>query len=379
MGKPSTVGIFGLGAGAVGLAAVLFATDAVAQDPNFHIYLAFGQSNMEGNGQVPAAEKTGVNPRWQVMAAVNCPSMSPARTKGNWYTAVPPLCRCGTGMTPADYFGRTLVDSLPTNIKVGVINVSVAGCAIEMFDKDKYQTYITGQADWMKNIANEYGGNPYGTLVDLAKKAQTSGVIKGFLLHQGESGSSTGQWANEVKIIYNNLIKDLNLDATKTPLLAGDLVTSSTMVKNLPTTLPNAYVISSTGLGKNSDNLHFSPEGYKEFGKRYGATMMGILRKDGAVGARNIAPAAGFALHAGSLDRGNGKAAIRFAIPHRGFVSVKAYSVRGDEIAELAGSVYPAGEHSLAFAPSRLPAGLCILKMQADGYSATRRMVVAAE
>lgn len=367
----------GLGAGAIFLTATLLGAKAFSQDPNFHIYLAFGQSNMEGNGQVPAAEKTGVNPRFQVMAAVNCPGLS--RTKGNWYTAVPPLCRCGTGMTPADYFGRTLVDSLPTHIKVGVINVSVAGCAIEMFDKDKYQAYINGQADWMKNIANEYGGNPYGTLVDLAKKAQTAGVIKGFLLHQGESGSSTGQWANEVKIIYNHLITDLNLDAAKTPLLAGDLVNSSTMVKNLPTTLPNAYVISSAGVGKNADNLHFSPDGYKEFGKRYGATMLGILRTNGSVAAGNVDPSPGFALQAGSLDRRAGRATVRFTIPRRGFVSVKAYSMHGAEIAELAEGVYPAGTHSLPFSPSRLPAGLGILKMQADGYSSTRRMVVSGD
>lgn len=376
MGKQGIMGNRVMVAGAALLATALLGADIHAQDPNFHVYLAFGQSNMEGNGQVPAAEKTGVNPRWQMMAGVNCPSLN--RTKGNWYTAVPPLCRCGTGMTPADYFGRTLVDSLPETIKVGVINVSVAGCAIEMFDKGKYQSYLANQADWMKNIANEYGGNPYGTLVELAKKAQTTGVIKGFLLHQGESGSSTNQWANEVKLIYNNLIQDLGLDAAKTPLLAGDLVSSSTMIKNLPTTLPNSYVISSTGLGKNADNLHFSPEGYKEFGKRYGATMLGILRSNGSLGARKADPAEGFALHGGSLDLGTGKAAVRFAIPRRGFVSVKAYSVQGVEIADLAAGEYPAGEHALAISPSALPAGLCVLRMQADGYSATRSMVVAA-
>ena len=30
----------------------LSALTAKAQDPNFHIYLAFGQSNMEGNARV---------------------------------------------------------------------------------------------------------------------------------------------------------------------------------------------------------------------------------------------------------------------------------------------------------------------------------------
>lgn len=349
---------------------------AQTPNPDFHVYLAFGQSNMEGNGAVPAAEKTGVDPRFQVLAAVNCPAPL-NRTKGTWSTAVPPLCRCGTGMTPVDYFGRTLVDSLPVNIKIGVINVAVAGCAIEMFDKDKYQAYIDKQETWMKNIANEYGGNPYGALVTLAKEAQKSGVIKGFLLHQGESGSSTNQWANEVKIIYNNLIKDLDLDAAKTPLLAGDLVSSSTMIKNLPTTLPNSYVISSAGLGHNSDNLHFSPDGYKEFGKRYGATMYGILKKNGSVAIGGSRPMAGYAMGEGFSGQG-GKLSIQFGIAQPGFVSVKAYSLAGGEIAELAGKTFPAGEHVLEFPGKLPPAGICILKMKAGAFSATRSVALGA-
>lgn len=365
------------GAALVLATASLLAANGFAQTPNpdFHIYLAFGQSNMEGNGAVPAAEKTGVDPRFQVMAAVNCPALN--RTKGAWSTAVPPLCRCGTGMTPVDYFGRTLVDSLPAKIKIGVINVAVAGCAIEMFDKGKYQSYIGDQEPWMKNIANEYGGNPYGALVTLAKQAQKDGVIKGFLLHQGESGSSTNQWANEVKTIYNNLITDLGLDAAKTPLLAGDLVNSSTMVKNLPNTLPNSYVISSTGLGHNPDNLHFSPDGYKEFGKRYASTMLGVLKKDGTVAIGPSRALSGFAMGEAFSGR-DGKLSIGFETAHQGFVSVKAYTIGGVEIAELAGKAFPAGGHTIESASKLPPAGICILKMKAGAFSATRRVVLGA-
>jgi hypothetical protein len=41
----------------------------------------------------------------------------------------------------------------------------------------------------MKNIVQGYGGNPYQYLVDMAKLAQKDGVIKGILLHQGESNA----------------------------------------------------------------------------------------------------------------------------------------------------------------------------------------------
>ena len=77
---------------------------AQTPSPDFHIYLAFGQSNMEGNGAVPAAEKTGVNARFQLMAGVNCPALN--RTKGTWSTAVPPLCRCASRFFPRNACSR---------------------------------------------------------------------------------------------------------------------------------------------------------------------------------------------------------------------------------------------------------------------------------
>jgi hypothetical protein len=64
---------------------------------------------------------------------------------------------------------------------VGVINVSVAGCKIEAFDPVNCEAYIATTQDWLKNIVALYGNNPYKRLVELAKIAQKSGVIKGIL------------------------------------------------------------------------------------------------------------------------------------------------------------------------------------------------------
>ena len=201
---------------------LLFGTKAFSQDPDFHIYLCFGQSNMEGFPGLQEQDKTGVDERFQLLAAVDFPDMG--REKGNWYTAVPPLCRPGCGICPADYFGRTMVANLPENIKVGVVNVAVAGCKIELFDKDNFQSVAETAAPWMKNIITTYDGNPYQYLVDMGKLAQKSGVIKGILLHQGESNTGDEEWPNKVKAIYENLIKDLNLKADEVPLLVGEVV-----------------------------------------------------------------------------------------------------------------------------------------------------------
>lgn len=357
------------------LAAALSASKAFSEpDPNFHIYLAFGQSNMEGNATPEAIDKTGISDRFKMMAAVDWPDKS--RTKGTWSAAVPPTCRNGTGLNPGDYFGRTLVDSLPANIKVGIINVAVAGCAIEMFDEAKYQTYVAAQADWMKTIANAYGGNPYARLVEVAKIAQKDGVIKGIIFHQGESGSSTNQWAAEVKLVRDNLVKDLGLDATKIPFLAGDLVNQSKMIQDLPKTMPNSYVVSSAGLEQRGDGLHFSAKGYREFGKRYASTMLGILAKTSSVASDRSR--AGYSLGQEGWNPATGNARVTFEIPRAGSVTVKAYSLRGAEIASLASGEYAAGKHTLEFAGNRIPSGLCVLEMRSGSFSTTRTLLIGA-
>ncbi len=265
------------------MAVILLTGNAFAQKRHLYLFLCFGQSNMEGNARFEPQDTT-VDSRMRVLQAVDCPDLG--RQKGSWYTAVPPLCRCKTGLTPADYFGRTLIARLPKKIKIGIINVSVAGSRIEIFDKDNFQAYLSGAPGWMKNIAAEYNGNPYATLVELAKKAQKVGVIKGILLHQGESNPNDSLWTKKVKGIYDNLMKDLNLKPKSVPLLAGELVNAdqggacanmNKIIATLPAVIPNAYVISSSGCSCAGDHLHFMAEGYRKLGKRYGTKMLALL------------------------------------------------------------------------------------------------------
>lgn len=267
----------------LGIVIVLLNLHANAQDPNFHVYLCFGQSNMEGQGAILRVDKT-VDERFMVMDAIGCSNLG--RTQYQWSTAIPPLCRCDTKLSPADYFGRTMVANLPADIKVGVINVSVAGCKIELFDKDSYEAYAATAESWMKPIINEYGGNPYQRLVDMAKKAQETGVIKGILMHQGESNTGDNSWPAKVQIVYNNLLADLGLEPNSLPLLAGEVVHSSqggscasmnSIIAKLPQTIPNAYVISSRGCTDASDNLHFDTEGYRKIGRRYAVKMLSLM------------------------------------------------------------------------------------------------------
>lgn len=255
-----------------------------SQDKNFYIFLCFGQSNMEGHAKIEPQDTVNVNPRLKVMATLNCDDSG--RVKGLWYTAVPPLCRCHTGLTPADYFGRTLVENLPENVTIGIINVAIGGCKIELFDQKRCEAYTTTAPDWMKNFIKDYDGNPYARLVEMAKIAEKQGVIKGILLHQGESNTGDTTWTKQVKVVYDNLITDLKLNPKKVPLLAGELLddaqggacaSMNPIIATLPQIIPNSYVISSKGCPGESDHLHFTAEGYRILGKRYGEQMLKIL------------------------------------------------------------------------------------------------------
>jgi hypothetical protein len=260
----------------------LLSINLCAQNPNFYIFLCFGQSNMEGMGAIEAQD-TSVNKRFQVFQALDCPDLG--REKGTWYTAVPPTCQCRSKLSPADYFGKTMVDNLPDSITIGIINVAIGGCDIRIFDKDIFQDYDSTYKDtWFTSKVADYGGNPYQYLIDLAKLAQKDGVIKGILLHQGETNTGQTQWLSYVKKIYGDMLTDLSLNANSVPLLAGELVSAegnccssmNPIIDQLPDSIPTAHVISSAGC-PSQDIAHFSSEGYRMLGKRYAIQMLSLM------------------------------------------------------------------------------------------------------
>ncbi|MBU3836795.1 MAG: acetyl xylan esterase [Candidatus Phocaeicola faecigallinarum] len=272
-----------LKSGLVFLSLLLYGMVAYAQDPNFYVYLCLGQSNMEGNARYESQD-TIVNPRFQVLSAVDNDEVG--RVKGKWYPARAPLCRKGTGLTPADYFGRTMIEYLPENVRVGVVHVAIGGCRIELFQKNAREEYIKTAPDWMKGMLKEYDDNPYERLVEMARIAQKDGVIKGILLHQGESNTGDKEWPMKVKDVYDNLLADLNLKADEVPLIAGEVVNAdhggtcasmNEIIATLPQVIENCKVVSSAGLSCAADHLHFDAAGYRILGRRYAEKVLGMM------------------------------------------------------------------------------------------------------
>ena len=254
-------------------------------DPNFYIFLCFGQSNMECNARPEAVDLASPGPRFLLMPAVDFPAANgrPERKMGEWCEASAPLCRANTGLTPADWFGRTLVASLPENIKIGVIHVAIGGIDIKGFLPDSIDNYVKTKAPgWMKGMLAAYDNNPYERLVTLAKKAQKDGVIKGILMHQGETNTGDPKWAGMVKQVYENLCGDLQLKPEEVNLYAGNIVQADgkgvcigckKQIDELPQTIHTSQVISSDNCSNGPDRLHFDAAGYRELGCRYGEAV----------------------------------------------------------------------------------------------------------
>ena len=263
---------------------VMFGSAQAAVDPNFYIFLCFGQSNMEGAARPEAEDLKSPGPRFLLMPAVD--DAQRGRTMGKWCEAAAPLCRPNTGLTPADWFGRTLIETLPENIRVGIIHVAIGGIRIEGFMPDQIAEYVKTAPGWMKGMLEAYGNNPYERLVTLAKRAQQDGVIKGVLMHQGESNTGDPEWAQKVQSVYDHLLGDLQLKPEEVPLLAGEVVQANgegqcvamnKQIDELPKTLHTAHVVSSTGCSNGPDKLHFDAAGYRELGRRYGEKMLELM------------------------------------------------------------------------------------------------------
>ncbi len=275
----------------VSIISLCLVVTAYAQDPDFHIFLCFGQSNMEGSAPAEHIDSLGISERYLTLAAADFRDSS--RVKGQWYKALPPLCRYGNGLGPSDYFGRTMLEYLPDNHRVGIINVAIGGIRIEGFMEDEVEVYVADSApDWMLGPLAEYDNKPYTRLVEMARIAQKDGVIEGILMHQGESNIGDPQWPLKVKQVYEKLLSDLGLSAERVPLLIGEGVNAdrggicadmNPVVDRMAETIPTAHVISSSGLTNLPDHLHFDAAGYREFGRRYAQTMLSLMGIDARV------------------------------------------------------------------------------------------------
>ena len=281
---------------AAGLSIFAVSGANAAPNPNFHIYIAYGQSNMAGNGDIVPAEDQATEPKNFIMLASHTANASQRSGKttqsikaGEWAAAIPPMFHAFENLSPADYFGRAMVDSLP-GVTVGIIPVAIGAVSIRAFDKDQYQAYFNGDGKDIKSWGwiNDYDGNPPGRILELAKKAKEVGVIKGFIFHQGESDGTDANWRKTVYKTYKDVIDALDLDENEVPFVAGELLQEGNNccgsknggIRELKNNFKKFGLASSKGLqGNGKDPYHFGRAGVIELGRRYCSEMLKLIDK----------------------------------------------------------------------------------------------------
>ena len=245
----------------------------------------------------------------------------------------------------------------------------------------------------------------------MAKKAQEDGVIKGIIFHQGETDAGDGQWPSKVKKVYDNIIKDLGLE-NDIPFLAGEVLRTGSSkgannnIAKLPQQSKNFYVVSSEGFNQalgDGQNVHFTAQEYRDFGKRYAEKMIEVLgdklkpvsaeesssssetlssssevSSSSAVSSSStvggiVIPNAARTLSVGKVSFVGGTLQVPLSLSRSGVVNVRLYSVLGNEVANVSESVVQ-GTKTVSLSRMSLHSGVYVLNVQMGSASITKRI-----
>ena len=100
-----------------------------APNPNFHIYIAYGQSNMAGNGDIVPAEDQAQAPKNFLMIASHTANANQRSGQtnqsiqmGNWYPAIPPMFHAFENLSMLIPIAFRVSSALLTTASTGVID-----------------------------------------------------------------------------------------------------------------------------------------------------------------------------------------------------------------------------------------------------------------
>lgn len=243
-------------------------------DPHRWVFLLIGQSNMVGTPRPQAADLS-TDPRIRVMGYAD--SGSPLRIHEVWTTAYPPLHNNWAGVGPGDWFAKTLIEAVPEGVSIDLVPCAIAGVDIDMFRKG----VVSSRRGEFFVPPDDHWKGAYDWVVERARLAQRTGVIKGILFHQGESNAGSPSWPGKVAEMVADLRSDLGLG--EVPFLAGELLYSgpcaghNAQVARLPGLVPGAVVVSAAGL-EGQDRFHFDLAGQRELGRRYARALIPLLK-----------------------------------------------------------------------------------------------------
>ncbi|MBP5440197.1 MAG: acetylxylan esterase, partial [Fibrobacter sp.] len=241
--------------------------------------------------------------------------------------------------------------------------------------------------------------------------------IKGIIFHQGETDAGDGQWPSKVKKVYDNIIKDLGL-GNDVPFLAGEVLRSGSSkgannnIAKLPQQSKNFYVISSEGFNQalgDGQNVHFTSQEYRDFGKRYAEKMIEVLGdKIKPVAAASsssetpssssvessssekvssssvdvsssstlggiVIPNATYAVRVGKVHFEGDFLQVPVSLAHSGLVNIRLYSVLGTEVANV-GRLLGPGSNNVLISKRKVPAGVYMMSVMTESSLIVQRV-----
>lgn len=228
-------------------------------DPNFHIYLLMGQSNMAGRGAVTESLKEVGNDRILMLNA-----------QGAWVPAKHPLHfdkPAVVGVGPGLSFGVTMAEANP-HVRIGLVPCAVGGTSITRWQPGAYD--------------EPTGTHPYDDAVKRIENAMRCGVVKGMLWHQGESDSNAADAFFYLRKLSELIGRIRTLTAQPDlPVVAGELgqfkevyKTINTQLQKISSEVPHTALATSEGLTDKGDLTHFDGVSADEYGRRYAAQML---------------------------------------------------------------------------------------------------------
>jgi len=166
-------------------------TQPAAPDPNFHLYLLIGQSNMAGRGALDA-ESTTPHPRVEMLSK-----------DLTWKPATDPLHfdKPAAGVGPGLAFGKQMAEADP-KVRIGLIPCAVGGTSIDVWKPGA------------EDIATKT--HPDDDMLKRIQEAQKTGVLKGIIWHQGESNRRDGLYGQKLTDLIALLRQELR-DAAQQP------------------------------------------------------------------------------------------------------------------------------------------------------------------
>jgi len=233
-------------------------------DPNFHIYILMGQSNMAGRGVLT-----------EEFVSVGDSNVVVLNKQQQWVTAKHPLhfdkpkiAAVGPGLS----FGIMMAKQSP-NVKIGLVPCAVGGSPIEAWNPGVYF-----------KPTNSY---PYDDALERIKIAMRKGIVKGIVWHQGESNSSkegAENYLNQLKKLIKNLRIEVNND--QLPFVAGELGRYRKKYKfindelhKLPESVKYTAIASSDSLTHKGDGTHFNAISANTLGERLAQEMLKIEKQ----------------------------------------------------------------------------------------------------